>query len=129
MAAIRRQVAVTASPTRPAKRHVTDNTKLSLEKAMSAEQPAGETSEASQAAPTPLLSDFAAIVDRCRLLAKMGCYCCDVWPVEDEGSCERCLALGQAAEAIAQLASMIDHTVVRHWQARRVDGKIGRAHV
>jgi hypothetical protein len=70
--------------------------------------------EIARSASNALLSDIPAMLERCRSLASKGCYCCEVWPVEDEGPCERCLALKKAADVIAGLASMIEHTADGH---------------
>jgi len=48
-----------------------------------------------------LLADFPATIERWRLLVKVRCYCCEAWPVNEEGGpCERCLALEQAIQII-----------------------------
>lgn len=58
--------------------------------------------------------------DECLRLSTEGCYCCEVWPVGEDGPCERCLALANAAEMIRDLVQQAGEA----YGAGRLDGQL-----
>jgi hypothetical protein len=57
------------------------------------------------------LSDVLQLIEHCRTITEEPCYCCEVWPINDDGGeCENCHALKQATDMLEQLIASVEHT-------------------